>query len=418
MTMATENFDVAIVGASVAGCTAARLFAGRGASVALVERRPNPSAYKVTCTHAILPPATPTIERLGLARILAERGVPRTWVEFWTPHGGWFGVPDNRGWGVTRRTLDPLLRNLATSTPGVEYFPGYTAKRVLCDRGRPTGIEVQDRDESPLKIGARLLVGADGRGSSVARLAGVPGRVRPHNRFFYFAYWRGVERARTPAGPSVRLWIPHPGAASEFPNEDGLTLLVAVYPRWRLDEVRTDLESSYMRTLGELPDGPDLSGAERASKILGKIDVPNVIRPAARPGIAFVGDAALATDPAFGAGISFAFMSAEWLVDETSSALDDRQDLDSALRRYRRKFAWRLAPHHLQMADFSTARKTTPLERRAFHRASVDPVFARAFGKILARERSVFHFLNPRVASRLLTGDISPTGGVRLGVDG
>ena len=103
-------------------------------------------------------------------------------------------------------------------------------------------------------------------------------------------------------------------------------------------------------------------------------------------------------------------MSAEWLVDETSGALDSRQALDDALRRYRRKFAWRLAPHHLQMADFSTARKPTPLERRAFRRAAVDPTFASAFGEVLARERSVFHLLDPRVAGRLLIPNANPIG--------
>jgi len=179
---------------------------------------------------------------------------------------------------------------------------------------------------------------------------------------------------------------------------------VGIYPRWRLAEVRADLEGSYMRTLTELPGGPDLSNAERVSKILGKIEVPNVIRPAARSGIAFVGDAALAADPTFGSGISFAFMGAEWLVDETSSVLDSRQDLDNALRRYRRKFAWRLAPHHLQMADFSTAREIMWFERRAFHRAAVDPVYARSLSKVLARERPVFHLLDPRVAGRWLIG--------------
>jgi flavin-dependent dehydrogenase len=410
MTMLTKDFDVVVVGGSIAGCTAARLFAQRGASVALAERRPDPAAYKVTCTHAILPPSTPTIERLGLGALLVERGVPRTWAEFWTPDGGWLAlVPDARGWGVTRRTLDPLLRGLAASTPGVEFFPGYAAKRVLRDRGRPAGIEVEDRDGKSLRLGARLLVAADGRKSSVARLAGVPGRVRPHNRFFYFSYWHGVERTRAPAGPSIRLWVPSPDAASEFPNEDGLTVLVAIYPRWRLAAVRADLEGSYRRTLTELPDGPDLSNAERVSKILGKIDMPNVIRPAARPGIAFVGDAALAADPTFGSGISFAFMSAEWLVDETSSVLDSRRALDNALRRYRRKFAWRLAPHHLQMADFSTAREMMPIERRAFRRAASDPVFAHALGEVLARERSVFHLLDPRVASRLLVPGASPS---------
>jgi flavin-dependent dehydrogenase len=404
-----KDFDVAVVGGSVAGCTAARLFAQRGASVALVERRPDPAAYKVACTHAVLPPATPTIERLGLAPMLTERGVPRTWVELWTPHGGWFGDPDMRGWGVTRRTLDPLLRDLATSTSGVEFFPGYSAMRVLCDRGRAAGVEIEDRDGRSLRLSARLLVAADGRESSVARLAGVPGRVLPHNRFFYFSYWHGIEQARTPAGPSTRLWIPHPDGAAEFPNEDGLTVLVAIYPRRRLAEVRADREGSYMRTLTKLEDGPDLSNAERVSKILGKIDVPNVIRPAARPGIAFVGDAALAADPTFGVGISFAFMGAEWLVDETSGVLDSRQALDNALRRYRHKFAWRLGPHYLQMAEFSTAREIRLVERRAFHRATVDPAFARTFGQVLTRERSVFHLFDPRVLGRLLLPGANPS---------
>src|SRR3954462_10663520 len=112
------QFDVAVVGAGVAGCTAARLFAKTGASVALVEQRVDPAAYKVACTHAILPPATPPIERLGLAQLLVERGAVRTGAEFWTPYGGWISAPDDfpRGWGATRRTLDPVLRDLAVAT--------------------------------------------------------------------------------------------------------------------------------------------------------------------------------------------------------------------------------------------------------------------------------------------------------------
>jgi flavin-dependent dehydrogenase len=414
--MSVKDFDVVVVGGSVAGCTAARLFAQQGASVALVEKRADPAAYKVICTHAILPTATPAIERLGLAPILAERHVPHTRAEAWSPHGGWFCIPGSRGWGVTRRTLDPLLREIAVRTPGVEFFPGYTAKRVLRDRERPAGVEVQDRTGRRLELGARLLVAADGRSSSVARLAGVPGRVRPHNRFYFFSYWRGLERPTPPAEPPVRVWFPHPEGAAEFPNEDDLTVLAAVYPRWHLARVQADLERAYMQTLAELPDGPGLRGAERVSKILGKIEMPNVIRPAARPGIAFVGDAALASDPALGTGISFAFMGAEWLVDETCDVLDSPQNLDRALRRYRRKFAWRLAPHHLQAVDFSSARELTPIERHAFHRATVNPVFARALGAILARERSIFHLLNPRVAGRLLIPGARPAGAAESSV--
>lgn len=395
-----SEFDVAVVGASVAGCTAARLFAQSGARVALIERRDDPAAFKVVCTHAILPSAAPTIERLGLAPMLVERGALRTGAEVWTPYGGWLRLPDDAvdGWGVTRRTLDPVLRDLAVGTPGVEFFPGWKARHVLADHTRPAGVEVEDRGRRTRVIRARLLVGADGRESMVARLAGVPGRVRPHNRFFYFAYWRGVKPART----SNRLWILDPDGAAQFPNEDGIAVLVAGYHRSRLAEVRADLEGSYLRTLASLPDGPDLSDAERVSKLIGKLEMPNVIRPAARPGIAFVGDAALATDPLFGVGLTFAFQSAEWLVDETSGALGGgRQELDDALRRYRRKFAWRLGPHHLQIADFSTGRKLRPLERLAFRKATIDPTVARAFGEVLTRERSPLRLFDPRIAARL-----------------
>jgi menaquinone-9 beta-reductase len=403
MRQVAPEFDVAVVGASVAGCTAARLFARSGARVALIERRQDPEAYKVTCTHAILPPATPTIERLGLAPLLAQRGAPRTWAEFWTAYGGWVGLPDlPDGWGVTRRTLDPLLRDLAVNTPGVEFLPGSTATRVLFDDMRPAGVEVEDRRHRKLVIRTRLLVAADGRGSTVAKLAGVPGRVRPHDRFFYFAYWRGIEQARTLRGPSMRLWFLEPHGAAQFPNEDDLTLLVASDHRSRLAEARADPEAFYLRTLTSLPDGPDLSDAERVSKLLGKLEMPNLIRPAAQPGIAFVGDAALAADPVFGVGISFAFQSAEWLVDETSGVLGAGQELDAALRRYRRKFGWRLGPHHLQMADFSTRWNIPAPARLAFRKAATDPEFARAIGEVLTRERSMFRLLDPRVAARLV----------------
>ena len=398
-----ERFDVAVVGASIAGCTAARLFALGGARVALIERRTDAAAYKVTCTHAILPPATPTIHRLGLAAPLTERGVPRTRAEFWTPYGGWLELPDDtRGWGVTRRTLDPVLRELTVNTPGVDFLPGWTATQVLGGPSRAAGVEVADPGHRVRKIRSRLVVGADGRNSTVALLARVPGRVRPHNRFFYFSYWRGIEQAPDRRGPAMRLWVLDPDGAAQFPNEDDLTVLVATYHRSRREEVRADLEGSYRRMFAGLPDGPDLSRAERVSKLMGKLEVPNLIRPAARPGIAFVGDAALATDPLFGVGITFALQSAEWLVDETGHALADDRQLDRALRRYRRRFTLRLAPHHFQIADWSTGRRTRRLERRAFRRAAVDPALARAFGKVLAREHSAVRLLDPRLGARVL----------------
>ena len=86
-----------------------------------------------------------------------------------------------------------------------------------------------------------------------------------------------------------------------------------------------------MRELEGLPDAPDLSDAARESKLLCKLEMPNVSRPAARPGLAFVGDAALASDPLWGVGCGWAFQSADWLVQETAEALTGGGDLDKAL---------------------------------------------------------------------------------------
>ena len=407
-----ETFDVAIVGASIGGCTAARLFARAGARVALIERRTDPAAYKVVCTHAILPCATPTIERLGLASLLEARGAVRTGAQFWSPFTQWLPMPEDlpRGWGVTRRTLDPLLRELAAGTPGVELLLGQTVVGLVGDHGRPAGVRLSTPRGESCVIRARLVVGADGRGSSVARLAGVPGRVRRHGRFFYFAYWRGVQ----PATTDVRGWNFDPDGAAQFPNEDDQTVLGISPHRSRLGEFRADLEGAYARELARLPDGPDLSGAERTSKVIGRIDLPNVMRPAARPGIAFVGDAALASDPLWGVGCGWAFQSADWLVDETASALLDGGDLDAALDRYRRAFRRRLGPHHFLIADYASARRTLPWERAMFRAAAADPVVARELAHVIARVGSPLRLLDPRLAARILRHGAPSPGEGRL----
>src|SRR3954468_24044028 len=207
----SARFDVVIVGASVAGCSAARLFGLAGAKVALVERRPDPDAYKVVCTHQILSCAVPTIESLGLAEPLARRGAMRSGVEVWSPFGGWMHLPGDAplGYGVTRQTLDPILRDLAANTPGVELLTGHTVVDLVRDGDRVAGVRGETRSGDGDTIHAPLVVAADGRGSPLARLADVRGRVLPHNRFFYFAYWRGLPRRPKRA----RLWFLDPDGA-------------------------------------------------------------------------------------------------------------------------------------------------------------------------------------------------------------
>lgn len=397
--MSAPAYDVAVVGASTAGCTAARLYAQQGLRVALIERRPALDAYKTVCTHYIQPCATPTIERLGLAPLLDARGAVHNRISLWTPYGGWIpalaGAP--HGYSVTRRTLDPLLRKLAAETPGVELMAGRTVVG-LRGNGRIGGIELEDRARVRTSVDARLVVAADGRDSTLARLAGVRGRVRPHNRFFYWAYWRGVR----PAGDDARMWLADPDAGYTFPNEDGLTVVLVAPHRDRLPEFRAGLEGAYRRFLGALPDAPDLREAAQESKLLGKLELPNVMRPAAHRGMALAGDAALASDPLWGVGCGWAFQSAGWLVDETAAAARGEEDLDAALERYRRTHRRRLGPHHFLIADIASARRANALERRLYRAAARDERVLRAFEQIGARRRSPATLFRPATLARLL----------------
>lgn len=143
------------------------------------------------------------------------------------------------------------------------------------------------------------------------------------------SYWSGLR----PVGTQARIWMLEPDCAYTFPNEDGLTLALVAPHQDRLPEFRADREGAYMRMLRSLPDAPEFDAASRESKLLGKLDVPNTIRPAARPGVAFVGDAALAADPFWGVGCGWAFQSSEWLVAETAPALLGGGDVDAALDR-------------------------------------------------------------------------------------
>jgi flavin-dependent dehydrogenase len=398
MSASRPDFDAVVVGASVAGCTAARLYAQRGARVALVERRPDADAYKTVCSHYIQPSATPTIERLGLAGPIEERGAVRNAIDVWTPYGGWIRhrADTPYGYNVTRRTLDPLLRRMTAETPGVELMAGWTATDLIAN-GRPAGVTVEDPKRARRELRAPLVVAADGRDTRLARMAGVRGRVRPHNRFFYWAYWRGVPSDADRSG----MWFMEPDCAYTFPNEEGLTVVLAAPHRDRLADFRSDLEGAYLRYVAALPDAPDLSGATRESKLIGKLDVPNVSRPAARPGLAFVGDAALATDPLWGIGCGWAFQSAEWLVDETADALVSGGDLDAALESYRRVHQRRLGPHHFMIADLASARPANPLERMLYRAAVDDDDVFHAFEAIGARRKSPASLFTPKTLARV-----------------
>src|SRR3954471_3757902 len=367
-----RDYDAVVVGASIGGCTAATLLARQGARVALVERHADPDFYKALCTHFIQASATPTIERLGLAEQIEAAGGVRNGLEFWS-RSGWVR-PDpgadypypRYGYDIRREKLDPMLRELAAGTDGVDLLLGESATAVLRDDGRPAGVRLRDRARDERDIRARVVVGADGRDSHTARLARVPARVKRHNRFGYYAYYKDLPLV---SGDRTLFWFLDPNIAYAFPQDDGLTLLAVFQTKDRASWFKRDIEANLEGFFAGLPNAPDVASGERVSKVMGRLDVPNTMRPAGLPGLAFVGDAAMAADPLWGVGCGFAFQSGEWLADAVGAPLAagaaDAQ-VDEALLAYRKEHRRRLLGHYLMMSDYATGRRLNPVEKLLF----------------------------------------------------
>ena len=403
--MTRPEYDVAIVGASIAGCTAATLFARGGLRVALLESRADPNAYKRVCTHFIQASATPTIERLGVAQAIEAAGGIRNGIDIWT-RWGWIRREGNGGgrypgygYNIRRETLDPMLRRLAASTPGVDLLPGHVAERLFVDGGRIVGVGARRGDETTRDVNARLVVAADGRQSRIAELALVPPRVKAHNRFGYFAYYRGMSLR---SGTKSQMWFLEPDIAYTFPNDGGLTLLACMPTKDKLAGFKANVETAFELMFRRLPEGPSLAHAERASGFLGMVEMPNLSRRPTLPGLAFIGDAALATDPVWGVGCGWAFQSAEWLVDCVGNALATDRLLDRGLARYARRHRAALAAHDFLICDYATGRSYNALERLMYSAAARDPAAARHFQEFGARNISVGQFLSPRALARAL----------------
>jgi flavin-dependent dehydrogenase len=397
--MAEADYDVAIVGASIAGCTAATLFARQGARVALIERETEPGAYKKVCTHYIQGSATPTIERLGLASPIEAAGGIRNGAEFWT-RWGWIRQSEAErryGYNIRREKLDPMLRELAANTPSVEFMPGHSAHQLMTEAGRICGVQTKSLSSAERGIVARLVVAADGRNSRIAELAGIPTKAKPHRRFAYFAHFRELPLS---TGNRSQMWFLEPDVAYAFPNDDGITLLAAMPAREKLESWKADTDGSMRQLFERLLGAPSLATAVRISPYIGMLEMPNLTRRASRPGLALIGDAALAADPLWGVGCGWAFQSAAWLVDSVAGSLGDAAALDQALERYRKRHRWELSGHDFLISDYATGRAFNPIEKLMFSAAARDAASADHLIAFGGRHIGVAGFLAPTAIAR------------------
>ena len=330
-------YDVIVVGARCAGAPTAMLLAQRGYRVLLADRATFPS--DTLSTHFIKPPGVAMLRRWGLLDQVIASGCPPV-ARFRFDYGPVVlaGSPPPLDGGAEcyapRRTILDTILVQAAARAGAEVRPAFTVDGVLTDGGRVVGIRGHARGGAALTERARLVVGADGRRSRVARAVAAPAyRARPTLTCAYYTYWSDV-----PSGEEIEGYFLPRRVILVFPTNDGQVCVFLQWPRAEFRSVRADAEGHVWAAVEQVPGLAErLRAGQRAARLAGTGDLPNFFRTPYGPGWALAGDAGYHRDPLTAQGISDAFRDAQLLSDAIDAGLAGRQPLATALAGYQRQ---------------------------------------------------------------------------------
>ena len=328
------TYDVIIVGARCAGAPTAMLLNRRGYRVLLMDRSTFPS--DIMSTHLIKPSGVLRLHRWGLLPRVVATGCPP--VKQITVHAGDFpltaALPAIDGLDTIlaprRIVLDKILVDAAVEA-GVELREAIVVSGLLCDGDRVVGIEGRTRGGSRFEERARIVIGADGMRSIVAKTVKAPTYDDfPARACWCYSYWSGVNLE------GFRVHTPPSRCILAFPTNHGLTCMLFGWPLDEFHAVRKDVEGAVQRMLSELDQ--DLAErtrcGRREERYVGTADVPGYFRKAFGPGWALVGDAGYHRDPCTGWGIADAFRDSELLADAIDAGFAGRRPLAEALADY------------------------------------------------------------------------------------
>ena len=191
-------YDAIVVGARCAGSPTALLLARKGYKVLLVDRSKFPSDLPFS-THYIHQSGTARLQRWGLLdRVVATNCPPITTFHFDFGAFALTGSPPpadgvKEAYAPRRKVLDDILVRAAIEA-GAELRTGFSVEEVKWDNNRVVGIRGREKGGSAVAEDARIVVGAYGMHSMVARAVHAPEyNTKPPLQGPYFSYWSGVQ---------------------------------------------------------------------------------------------------------------------------------------------------------------------------------------------------------------------------------
>ena len=330
-----NTHDVIVVGARCAGAPTAMLLARQGYDVLLVDRATFPS--DTLSTLVIHAAGVSALRRWGLLDEVVATGCPP--IRTYTFDFGPFvisGAPRpvdglTTAYAPRRTRLDTILVEAAEQA-GVDVRTGYSVEEVMIENGAVVGIRGHREGEPSAVERSRVVVGADGWNSMVARAVNaVEYNTKPVLENAFYTFWRDL-----PVDSFLTMIRGDRGIAA-IPTNDDLTLVLTGCPFAQASSFRGDVEGNYMQTIGLVPEfAARIKAATRVERFTGG-GVPNFFRVPFGPGWSLVGDAGYTKDPITAQGISDAFRNAERCATALHEALSGERPYDDAMGDYQRQ---------------------------------------------------------------------------------
>ena len=331
----SNGYDAIVVGARCAGSPTAMLLARKGYRVLLLDKATFPS--DTMSTHIVHPPGVAALERWGLLERLEATGCPP--VETYSFDFGPLTISGSpqpidgiaRGYCPRRTVLDKLLVDAAVEA-GAELREGFTVDEILADDGTVTGIRGHAKGGAAVTERARVVIGADGKHSLVAKTV-QPEQYdeRRSHLAMYYAYWSGL-----PAdGFDTTIRAENRRGWAAIPTHDDLTVLPFGWPVEEFHENRKDIEGNFFAAMDLAPEFAErVRAAKRESKFIGSAELPGYFRKPFGPGWALVGDAGYHKNPITAMGINDAFRDAELVAGALDDAFSGRRSYEEGMSDY------------------------------------------------------------------------------------
>lgn len=397
--MPSNTYDAIVIGARCAGSPTAMLLARQGHKVLLLDRATFPS--DTVSTHLIHPPGMAALRRWGLEDALIASGCPPidTYVFDFGPVTiiGSPGTADAPASYAPRRTvLDKLLVDAAAKA-GAEVREGFTVEEIVIEDGKVTGIRGHDRSGVTVTERARIVIGADGRHSRLAKAVHAEQyNEKPEIEASYYSYWSGL-----PMNGHTEMYLREGRGFAAWPTNDDLTLVVSGWPYSEFDDNRKDIESSFMRSIDMVPEFAKRMGAARREERFVGAAVPNFFRKPFGPGWALVGDAGYNKDFVTAQGINDAFRDAELCADAVHLWLSGRRKFDDAMSEYQETRDGHAMPMYEFTAQVASFEPPPPEQQQLMAAMSGNKSAMNGFAQVFAGVLSPAEFYSEENVGRI-----------------